>query len=62
MFQFCFIISHFFTAFQTYDAKEREFTDSYGAPAAPVETSWGNTNTGGAFDTGYTNTYTQGGK
>ena len=28
------------TNFNTFDVKERDFADSYGAPAAPVETSW----------------------
>ena len=28
------------TNFNTFDVKERDFADTYGAPAAPVETSW----------------------
>ena len=28
------------TNFNTFDVKERDFADTYGAPAAPVESSW----------------------
>ena len=50
-------------SFQTFnsfnDVKEREFSDSYGAPAAPVESSWGSTS-GGSYDPGFSNDFGQG--
>merc|ERR1712099_15541 len=45
-------LNHAFNNFE--NVKERDFQDTYGAPAAPVETSWGS-DTSTSFDPSYGN-------